>query len=59
MYFLARGEAKVVMKDKQGKDHDIRILKEGAHFGEIAMIYKTKRTASVISLNYSTFARLS
>jgi len=59
MYFLARGEAKVIMKDKQGKDHEISILKEGSNFGEIAMIYKTKRTASVISLNYSTFAKLS
>ncbi|CDW81634.1 UNKNOWN [Stylonychia lemnae] len=58
MYFLARGEAKVIMKDKQGKEFHIRDLKEGSHFGEIAMIYKTKRTASVISLNYSTFAIL-
>lgn len=58
MYFLARGDAMVFMKDKQGKEYKLKTLSPGAHFGEIAMIFQTKRTASVISGNYSTFAKL-
>lgn len=58
MYFLARGDAIVYMKDKQGKDYKLRSLAPGAHFGEIAMIFQNKRTATVISGNYSTFAKL-
>jgi hypothetical protein len=33
-------------------------LKEGDHFGEIAMIYKCRRTATFISKNYNTMAKL-
>jgi type III secretory pathway component EscS len=58
MYFLARGDALVVMKDRLGKEHQIKRLEPGSHFGEIAMTYQTKRTATVISGNYSTFAKL-
>lgn len=31
---------------------------EGAHFGEISLIYGCKRTATVISSNYCTLASL-
>ena len=31
----------------------------GDHFGEIGLIYRCKRTASIISRNYDVFARLS
>ena len=33
-------------------------LNKGEHFGEISVIYETNRTATVISTNYMTFARL-
>jgi CRP-like cAMP-binding protein len=59
MYFLARGDAHVSIKDRLGKEHPLRKLGPGAHFGEIALIFNTKRTATVISGNYSTFAKLS
>ena len=36
-----------------------KMLVEGDHFGEIALIYKCPRTASCISRNYNTMARLS
>lgn len=39
MYFLARGYASVVMKDRLGKEHNIRKLGPGSHFGEISLIY--------------------
>ena len=58
MYFLAKGDALVEMKDKHGKDHNLGKFGPGSHFGEIALIYQSKRTASVISGNYSTFAKL-
>ena len=35
-----------------------KLLCEGSHFGEIALIYKTRRTCSVICRNYNTMARL-
>ena len=35
-----------------------KLLCEGSHFGEISLIYKTKRTCSVICRNYNTMARL-
>jgi len=35
------------------------LLTEGDHFGEISLIYKCRRTATVISRNYNTLARLS
>lgn len=59
MYFLARGDAHVTIKDRLGKEHPLRKLGPGSHFGEIALIFNTKRTATVISGNYSTFAKLS
>lgn len=39
MYFLARGDASVTMKDRLGKEYLLRKLGPGSHFGEIAMIY--------------------
>lgn len=36
----------------------ISILNPGDHFGEIALIYKCKRSATVVSSNYNTFARI-
>jgi CRP-like cAMP-binding protein len=38
----------------------IRLLTEGDFFGEIGLIYKNRnRTASVVSRNYNTMARIS
>lgn len=39
MYFLAKGDAFVVMKERTGKEHQLGRLEPGSHFGEIAMIY--------------------
>ena len=46
------------MRDASNKEKTVRSLKEGDHFGEIAMIYQCRRSATVISLSYNTFARI-
>lgn len=59
MYFIAKGEGQVSQRDEKKVDHPkIRKLKEGDHFGEISMIYKCRRSASVQSNNYNTMAKL-
>lgn len=37
----------------------VKLMVEGDHIGEIGLLYKCKRTASVISRNYNVMARLS
>jgi len=59
MYFIASGSAFVKKRDRFGFDKFLGKLEEGNHFGDIAMFYKTKRTATVISGDFSTMARLS
>lgn len=34
----------------------MRKLSEGDHFGEVSLIYNCMRTATVVSMNYNTFA---
>jgi CRP-like cAMP-binding protein len=47
-----------VRDEKKVEHHKHRILNEGDHFGEISMIYKCRRTATVLSGNYNTMAIL-
>ena len=58
MYFVGQGDCIVMVRDHKGRDAYIRQLIEGDHFGEIALIYKCKRSATVISSNYNTLATL-
>jgi CPA1 family monovalent cation:H+ antiporter len=59
MYFLSKGDCVVNIQDQKGIDHiAFRLLTEGDHFGEISLIYKCKRSATVVSRNYNTMARL-
>lgn len=60
MYFLSKGDCAVNIKDVQGKLHiAVCLLTEGDHFGEICLIHRCKRTATVVSRNYNTMARIS
>jgi CRP-like cAMP-binding protein len=60
MYFLSKGDCAVNIKDETGELHvAVGLLTEGDHFGEISMIYHSKRTATVVSRNYNTMARIS
>ena len=59
MFFISMGDCVVSQIDYQRKNHDVmRLLTEGDHFGEIALIYKCKRTCTIISRNYNTMARI-
>jgi CRP-like cAMP-binding protein len=55
-FYVGKGDCKVNVKDERGKGIFIRRLLEGDHFGEVSIIYNCKRTATVISMNYNTFA---
>ena len=46
------------MIDEHKKEHIVRVLVEGNQFGEIGVIYNCGRTATVITRNYNTLARL-
>jgi len=60
MYWIQQGDCAVNIKEHDRQERvAVRLLVEGDHFGEIGMMYKCKRTASVISRNYNTMARLS
>ena len=71
MYFISKGKFSVSIKTDHlnpnplldEEDNDQRqaqgILIDGAHFGEIGMLFDCKRTATVRSENYGTLAKLS
>lgn len=57
-YFLVKGLCSVFVKSREGKKYQVCHLGEGAHFGEVGLLYKTYRTATVMSRQYSTAAHL-
>ena len=60
MFYITSGDCVVNIIDNENKNiigH--RLLVEGDHFGEIGLIYKCNRTASVVSRNYIFLAILS
>ena len=56
MYFLARGDMEVTCRDERGTELFCCIIRPGSHFGEVALVYQTSRTANVIAKNYCTAA---
>ena len=52
MYFISSGECTVIVKDQNFKKQNVRILKEGDYFGEVALMTRAKRTATVTANNY-------
>lgn len=60
MYFIQQGDCTVdIINEKREVMKTIKLLIEGAHFGELGLIYDCPRSASVISRNYNQMARLS
>ena len=61
MFFIAKGKCSVFVKDvinERNEKHLVRILEPGSHFGEISLVFRTKRTATVIAKYYLTCAKL-
>jgi len=59
MYWISQGDCAVniIEQDRQERIA-VRLLVEGDHFGEIGLIYNCCRSASIVSRNYNTMARL-
>jgi CRP-like cAMP-binding protein len=49
MFFLAQGQCEVLVRDQFKKEVFVRDLYPGMLFGEVGLIYHTRRTASVKS----------
>jgi len=58
MYLVSKGACLVTLIDEKNNEQIIKELRPGEYFGEIALIYGCKRTATVQSLKYSTLAKL-
>jgi ATP-binding cassette subfamily B protein len=65
-YITVRGSLEVLKKDALGEDRPLRVMQDGDHFGEIALLQWVPRTATVrtltntqcLSLSRERFARL-
>lgn len=62
MFFIAKGKCSVFVNDKFANERQesklVRVLDPGSHFGEISLLYRTKRSATVIAKYYLTCAKL-
>jgi CRP-like cAMP-binding protein len=59
MFFIASGKCEVEILDEQGVAHLVRYLRDGDYFGELGLVYNTKRTATVTTSVYSSLAEIS
>jgi CRP/FNR family cyclic AMP-dependent transcriptional regulator len=58
LYMIQSGKVKVFIGDEEGREIILKILGPGAFFGEMSMIDKQPRSASVTSIEPSTFLTL-
>jgi CRP-like cAMP-binding protein len=53
-FFVITGDCIVNFTDYNMNEHvAVKLLTEGLHFGEIGMLYKTARTATIIARSYN------
>jgi CRP/FNR family cyclic AMP-dependent transcriptional regulator len=55
LYMIQSGKVKVFIGDEEGREIILKILGPGAFFGEMSMVDKQPRSASVTTLEPSTF----
>mmetsp|Transcript_17298 Transcript_17298/g.31132 ORF Transcript_17298/g.31132 Transcript_17298/m.31132 type:complete len:849 (+) Transcript_17298:1305-3851(+) len=58
MFFISSGKCQVEVLDEYRQWSLVRYLRPGDYFGELGLIYDTKRTASVITSMYSNVAKI-
>jgi CRP-like cAMP-binding protein len=58
LFFLARGNCTVWVKDHMKRSIQVNDLEQGEMFGEIALLTDQHRTATVKSSNYCTLASM-
>jgi CRP/FNR family cyclic AMP-dependent transcriptional regulator len=60
LYVLVSGKVRVYVSDDEGKEVVLNVCdKPGSHFGELALLRNTSRTASVMTLEDSQFLIIS
>jgi ATP-binding cassette subfamily B protein len=57
-FVLSEGRARVLKKSEQGEEVPLNVLRSGDYFGEIALLEKTRRTATVRASSDVTLFRL-
>jgi CRP-like cAMP-binding protein len=58
MYFIAKGDCEVFIRDEADEETFVALLRPGCHFGEISLLYDTPRSATVKATNFSTITEL-
>ena len=58
MFFIASGVMDVFVTDENHKDVYVKSISSGKYFGEVALLKEWRRTATVVSKNYSTWAEI-
>eukprot|EP00347_Sterkiella_histriomuscorum_P001244 403372776 len=53
-YFLAKGDCEIFVKDEKKRDKYVKTIHPGEYFGEIALITQQRRSATVVTKNYTT-----
>ncbi len=56
LYLIESGKVKVYCSDKNGKEFIMNTMGEGEYFGELALLDDDKRSASVRTMEKSTFS---
>lgn len=59
MYILASGECDVLVKDQFKKDSFVGSIGPGTLFGEVSLLFNTKRTSSVRSRDQCSVGAIS
>ena len=55
IYLISKGPCRVSVQDKfddRPETTECRIIEEGCHFGEISMVFRCRRSATVTSIEY-------
>ena len=58
LFLVLNGKFSVLVVDRYKTKHQVKHLEPGALFGEIALVYNTVRTSTVLSIGYSIVAQL-